>query len=190
MEEKKGKVLYIAPIENNGQPEMFNEFYKFTVSFDNGDVGIIYSKSKEIPVAVNSIIEYEKKTGTSSKGPYVTIKLKNNAKQNQNNFKKFGGYNNNISVKCAEISADLCKSENLDAVLSNFTRAYSTVSQLLNHEQKKDDVAPSKQVMDDATMAFLKSLFIKYKNDTTEPEKVMKEIIRLITKYEFPDNIL
>ena len=189
MEEKKGKVLYVGRVEVNGIPEKYNDFYKFNVTIDNGDVGLMYTKSDTAPVKIGDVIEYEKKTGTSSKGPYTTIKLKTEKIDKYDKYKK--NTQLNIGIKCAEIAANLSLAPDVDKAIANFTKSFEIVNKLVTSQNGSEETtAKTKMTMDQATFAFVKSLFAKYKTDVSEPDKIMIEIVNLLSKYEIPEDLL
>ena len=182
---KKGKVVFVQQMVQNGQPDKFNEFFKYNVSLDNGDMGIMYSKQSTNPVSINQEIEYEKKVGQSSKGPYTTIKL---VQENKGGYGKFDKKYNNIAVKCAELAAGIAVSKDVDMTLNNFKKAFTTINAIVNGGDEKPQ--SEKPVMDEATFLYVKTLFLKYKNEVAEPDKILVEIVTLLSRYEIPLNII
>lgn len=72
-ENKKGKLISVNPLIENGQHAKWKEAFKFIAVMDNGDVGTLFCDTAVCPHEINKEYEYTKTTGSSNQGPWTII---------------------------------------------------------------------------------------------------------------------
>ena len=86
-ESKKAILLSATPIIENGVHAKYKESFKFTVVFNNGDVGTAFGKTAVFGQELNKEYGYTKST-SGQNGQYVNIKFdRADGNSNMNNAK-------------------------------------------------------------------------------------------------------
>ena len=171
-ETKKAILLSATPVIENGVHAEFKGYLKFTVVFNNGDVGSTNRKSKVFDLELNKEYEYEKSVSGQS-GQYVNIRFNTGSNGNSNlsknvNFsvsKEERAVDRNI--RCADVAATIFKaiSAQQEASMETFKGILDDVKVITGLEALNAGVTdssapmvPAKKIITDE----LRAKFVEY----------------------------
>ena len=188
-ESKKAILLSATPVIENGVHAKYKESFKFTVVFNNGDVGTAFGKTTVFGQELNKEYGYTKST-SGQNGQYVNIKFDRADGNSSMNNGKSGSFSISKeeravdrNIRCADVAANIVKaiSAQQEASMDLFKEIFEDVKTVTGLEalnsgatESNTPMVPAKKVLTEQ----IKAKFIEYFS-SNDAGKIKNAIISL-----------
>lgn len=172
--------------KSDGTPDVFNDYYKHQLLFDNGDFGTSFSKEQNIPQEIGKEYQYKLKKGENNRGVYYTISF------NLESGKYSGGWKGgnsqiNIKAKLLEIAASFADKPEL---ITNIEKNLKGLELLLGTgEQNQTGTNDTRTEPDETILKHISTMFENYRKAIIPSEelKYKQEIVKLLSLYRISE---